>query len=64
MQVPYVTHCFKAVVRHEELPPAEPIQLAHGGEDEQTEDTGPVVPQEHARPGKPEDPGMQLIDFR
>ena len=64
MQVPYVTHCFKAAVIHDQLPREKPIQLAHGGPDEPTDDTGPVVPEVKARPKPPDDTGMQLIDFR
>lgn len=64
MQVPYLTHCFRAVVRHEALPPEEPVPLrpAAGGAvqlPEHTKDTGPVIPRK-----PPEDPGVQLIDFR
>ena len=60
MQLPYVTHCYRAVVRHDELPPEKPVTL-HAS----TEDTGPLVPEPapHEVP-PPEDPGMQLIDFR
>ena len=58
MQLPWVTRCYRAVVRHQELPPEVPVAevdppgLADG------EPTGPVV----RKP--PEDPGMQLIDFK
>jgi SAM-dependent methyltransferase len=59
MQVPYLTRCYRAVVRHEELPvevPLTPVEpAAVPGEVE----SGPPVAR---RP--PEDPGMQLIDFR
>jgi ubiquinone/menaquinone biosynthesis C-methylase UbiE len=59
MQVPYITRCYRAVVRHQELPPEAPAPEAAppGLEDEEL--TGPITP-----PRKPpEDPGMQLIDF-
>jgi ubiquinone/menaquinone biosynthesis C-methylase UbiE len=65
MQVPYITRCFRAVVRHQELPPevATPSAVDPPGlEESDLEETGPVV-----RPGPrkpPEDPGMQLIDFK
>ncbi len=65
MQLPYVTRCYRAVVRHQELPPEPPppsrratpvdppgLQDAAGGES-----TAPT-------PRPPEDPGTQLIDFR
>jgi ubiquinone/menaquinone biosynthesis C-methylase UbiE len=59
MQVPYITRCYRAVVRHQELPP-ENLDVAPPGLDEEAdvEPTGPVT----RKP--PEDPGMQLIDFR
>jgi SAM-dependent methyltransferase len=60
MQVPYVTHCFRAVVRHQDLPPEtapEPTEEAGP-----TLDGAPVEPPAQRRP--PEDPGTQLIDFR
>ena len=62
MQVPYVTHCYKAVVRHDELPTEIPIVPA--ALEEPTVVPGEV---ESGRPvvqGRPEDPGIQLIDFR
>ena len=63
MQVPYITRCYRAVVRHQELPPdtaAAPTIHPPGLEDSDGEETGPVT-----RPRKPpEDPGTQLIDFR
>jgi ubiquinone/menaquinone biosynthesis C-methylase UbiE len=59
MQVPYITRCYRAVVRHQDLPPevldAPPPELEDDGEP-----TGPVVRPERK---PPEDPGMQLIDF-
>ena len=62
MQVPYVTRCYRAVVRHEELPPEVAVPPA----EDTLEDTGPITgasdPHAPARP--PEDPGTQLIDFR
>lgn len=66
MQLPYVTHCYKAVVLHDQLPRPEPVQLTQRSADQSTkdgDDTGPVVPAE-TRPDRPDDPGMQLIDFR
>ncbi len=59
MQVPYLTRCYRAVVRHEELP-AE-IQLAAV---EPATVPGEVVEGHPAPRRPPEDPGVQLIDFR
>ncbi|SDS70594.1 Methyltransferase domain-containing protein [Nocardioides scoriae] len=71
MQVPYVTRCYRAVVRHQELPPEEtarpeqPPRPQRSGADipppgleDDGEPTGPITRE------PPEDPGMQLIDFR
>lgn len=60
MKVPYVSECYRAAVRPEELPrevEPEPTTAPAGTE---PEDTGPVTPS--GRP--PEDPGFSLIDFR
>ncbi len=69
MQVPWVTRCYRAVVRHQELPPEPPPPTrrkpapetaAPADPAKQTAEThGPTTP-----PGGPEDPGTQLIDFR
>lgn len=63
MQVPYITKCYRAVVRHQDLPPEAPApQSPPRGLEDDEELTGPI-----ARPGTrkpPEDPGMQLIDFK
>jgi ubiquinone/menaquinone biosynthesis C-methylase UbiE len=64
MQVPYVTHCYRAVVIHDQLPREVPVPLTKSAPDGPTEDTGPVLPQDGAPAGPPDDPGMQLIDFR
>ena len=59
IRVPYVTHCYRAVVRHEELPPEIRItRPPHGESPSEVENRTPVA----TRP--PEDPGMQHIDFR
>lgn len=58
MQVPWITRCFRAVVRHQELPPEPPPPTRR--QDAPTEDAAPA----RATPEPPEDPGMQLIDFR
>ncbi len=58
MQVPYVTRCYRAVVRHQELPPETPppgLERTTAPADE---------PDATARTGPPEDPGTQLINFR
>lgn len=62
MQLPWVTRCFRAVVRHQDLPPEHPS--APEGRDAAPpglEDDRDATPSDR-RP--PEDPGMQLIDFR
>ena len=77
MQLPWVTRCYRSVVRHAELPAEAPapderrrassagdvpppgLEDDDRGDDrDDTEATGPVV--RHP----PEDPGMQLIDFK
>jgi SAM-dependent methyltransferase len=55
MQLPYVTRCYRAVVRHQQLPPENPDTPPPGLEDDE--------PTEHGTRRPPEDPGMQLIDF-
>jgi hypothetical protein len=66
MQVPYITRCYRAVVRHQELPPedltprrATADDTPPPGLEDDEEPTGPIT---RRRP--PEDPGMQLIDFK
>ena len=56
MQVPYLTRCYRAVVRHQELPAEMLVAPAAVPGEVQS---GPPAPR---RP--PEDPGVQLIDFR
>jgi ubiquinone/menaquinone biosynthesis C-methylase UbiE len=60
MQVPYITRCYRAVVRHQDLPPEEaaPDAAPPGLEESDLHETGPST----RKP--PEDPGMQLIDFK
>ena len=65
MQLPYVTRCYRAVVRHQTPPP--PIPRASDGaltwpadDPESTQEVGRVPRQ--AEP--PEDPGTLLIDFK
>jgi ubiquinone/menaquinone biosynthesis C-methylase UbiE len=57
MRLPYLTHCYRAVVRHQE-PPAPPRAAPDRPADEAPTDRteGPADP--------PEDPGTTLIDFR
>jgi hypothetical protein len=57
--VPYVTHCFKAVVQHEQLPSEIPVLP-----EVPVEVPGEVESSRRVVKGPPEDPGMQLIDFR
>ena len=65
MQLPWITRCYRAVVRHQELPPEAPAARADtprpGSRSPTSEPTGPVTGAAHA---PPEDPGMQLIDFK
>ena len=61
MLLPWVTRCYRAVVRHQELPPEPPPSTRRGATaaEEQVEQAAPTA---ERRP--PEDPGTQLIDFR
>ena len=46
MQVPYITRCYRAVVRHQELPPETPVPtVAPPGleDDDERDRTGPVA---------------------
>ena len=61
MQLPWVTRCYRAVVRHQELPP-EPPPPTRRPATAKPDEAGPVTPTAKQRP--PEDPGTQLIDFR
>ncbi len=63
MQVPYVTHCYKAVVRHDELPTEIPI-VPRPPSRSPLVVPGEVEPGRPVVQGRPEDPGTQLIDFR
>jgi len=64
MLVPYVTRCYRAVVRHQELAPEPPPprrrRATSAGDDRIPGET--TAPTSRQRP--PEDPGTQLIDFR
>ena len=62
MQLPWVTRCFRAVVRHQELPAEPPPPTRKPATAEAAEKAGLVAPTTRQRP--PEDPGTQLIDFR
>jgi ubiquinone/menaquinone biosynthesis C-methylase UbiE len=63
MQVPYITRCYRAVVRHQGLQPEVPSSaLPPGLEEPDADGTEAATPASTRRP--PEDPGMQLIDFR
>ena len=62
MQLPCVTRCFRAVVRHQDLPPERrPAARATATRRRRGWRAPGPTPADH-RP--PEDPGMQLIDFR
>jgi SAM-dependent methyltransferase len=61
MQLPYLTRCYRTVVRHQDPPPpAGPAYDAASGPLAGTPDAG-RVPQQA---GPPEDPGTLLFDFR
>jgi SAM-dependent methyltransferase len=69
MQLPWITRCYRAVVRHSELPPEvapaprSSADIAPPGlEEDASASPGAGPPTGIRRP--PEDPGMQLIDFR
>ncbi len=67
MQLAYVTRCYRAVVRHQELPPdpPPPRQTTAPAEPPGPDDTDQVEATAPApAPRPPEDPGTQLIDFR
>jgi SAM-dependent methyltransferase len=66
MQLPWVTRCFRAVVRHQELPPEPPPPTrrrpAPADATDPAADPAAGTPTQPGR--RPEDPGTQLIDFR
>jgi len=65
MQLAYVTRCYRAVVRHQELPPEPPPPTRRPVEssgDGTVADAASVPTSPTRKP--PEDPGTQLIDFR
>jgi ubiquinone/menaquinone biosynthesis C-methylase UbiE len=67
MQLGWVTRCYRAVVRHQELPPEPPPPRRRPVVEDQTVGPGqgaPAAPAAPARTAPPEDPGTQLIDFR
>jgi ubiquinone/menaquinone biosynthesis C-methylase UbiE len=65
MQLAYVTRCYRAVVRHQELPP-EPPPPTRRPATSAAEAAPPGLEGEPTAPTPrpPEDPGTQLIDFR
>ena len=67
MQLPWVTRCYRAVVRHQELPPEPPPPTRRPPvADDESEGAGNAETPEgkSESPRRPEDPGTQLIDFR
>ena len=68
MQLPWVTRCFRAVVRHQELPPEAPPpqrRQSPAGTSGSAEEPGPTLDGAPVEaPHRPPDPGTQLIDFR
>jgi ubiquinone/menaquinone biosynthesis C-methylase UbiE len=65
MQLPWVTRCYRAVVRHQELPPEPPPRRRSApAEPDAAAETPEDTPEQGGPPRRPEDPGTQLIDFR
>ncbi len=62
MLLPWVTRCYRAVVRHQELPPEPPPPTRRGATTDGEDQAEEAAPAAERRP--PEDPGTQLIDFR
>jgi len=62
MLLPWVTRCYRAVVRHQELPPEPPPPTRRRTATDGEQRTDEAAPEAGRRP--PEDPGTQLIDFR
>ncbi len=62
MLLPWVTRCYRAVVRHQELPPEPPPPSRRGATPDDEQQPDEAAPSAGKRP--PEDPGTQLIDFR
>ncbi len=62
MLLPWVTRCYRAVVRHQELPPEPPPPTRRGATTDGEDQAEQAAPAAERRP--PEDPGTQLIDFR
>ena len=65
MQLAWVTRCYRAVVRHQELPPEPPPPIRRAAAQPAKDQSAPDQPAVTAQqPPPPEDPGTQLIDFR
>jgi ubiquinone/menaquinone biosynthesis C-methylase UbiE len=64
MQVPYITRCYRAVVRHQELPPEPPPPQRRTTPPDAAGIHPPGLDDPPTRPTPPEDPGTHLIDFR
>ncbi len=62
MLLPWVTRCYRAVVRHQELPPEPPAPSGRRATADAEQQPDEAAPAAGKRP--PEDPGTQLIDFR
>ena len=60
MQLPWVTRCYRAVVRHQELPPEAPPPSRRRAAPAEAPEVAPAQDES----GRPDDPGTQLIDFR
>ena len=60
MQLAWVTRCYRAVVRHQELPPEPPPPTRRAVGQARPGPAGRPT----QKPAPPEDPGTQLIDFR
>lgn len=62
MKLPYLTRCYRAVVRHDELPPEQPLPTRSAPRTSPASDSDDAPPAPAS--GPPEDPGISLIDFR
>jgi hypothetical protein len=65
MQLPYLTRCYRTVVRHQDPPPTD--AGVHSGVHSGAHTDGAGTPELGRVPlqaGPPEDPGTLLFDFR
>lgn len=64
MQLAWVTRCYRAVVRHQELPPEPTPPTRRAIAEDEPGDPGQGAGVTPTTKAPPEDPGTQLIDFR